>query len=215
MKTVRARFGFTLVELLMATFVSMIVLTAIGTSFLTAQRMLRTAMAEAELSLASRQLRNRLLFQASPPVDGSVYAGLLSATNLNDNQLALGVIQMSGGTVGATLQDVDTQSIRLSPSTFDGQNFILNEGTPEADAHRGWLWPSEMVMSKCDFSEIVNVAPYEATRNFVRLYVDLALETKPRVMGISPVARTERIMIPLMGKLQPMSDKNTNGRVTY
>ena len=55
------RRGFTLVEAMIAATIGGIALAAVGLSFLAAQRMLHTAMAESELSLAMRELRDKLL----------------------------------------------------------------------------------------------------------------------------------------------------------
>ena len=75
------RKGFTIGETMVATLILGIVLAAVMTTFLSAQRMLATSMAESELALASRGLREKLLFHAAPAVDGVHYAGMLSGTN--------------------------------------------------------------------------------------------------------------------------------------
>ena len=61
----RLRRGFTLVETMMVASISIIVLTAVMSSFMATQNMLHTAMAESELSLAMREMREKLLFKAS------------------------------------------------------------------------------------------------------------------------------------------------------
>ena len=63
------RKGFTIGETMVATLILGIVLAAVMTTFLSAQRMLATSMAESELALASRGLREKLLFHAAPAVD--------------------------------------------------------------------------------------------------------------------------------------------------
>ena len=100
----RLRSGFTLVETMMVAAIGAIVLTAILSSFMATQNMLRTAMAESELSLAMREMREKLLFKASPDISGNHYGGLLSGSNLNENEARNhGSVEMSGHTVGSSL----------------------------------------------------------------------------------------------------------------
>ena len=54
-----ARRAFTLVETMIASGVSLIVLVAVTSSFIAAQRMLHTAMSETEQSLSERAARER------------------------------------------------------------------------------------------------------------------------------------------------------------
>ena len=64
----RCRGGFTLAETMVAAAVGTLVLGVVLSSFIAAQRMLHTAMAESELSLAMREMRDKLLFKASPDI---------------------------------------------------------------------------------------------------------------------------------------------------
>ena len=52
--------GFTLIEVMTATVIKGIGMTAVISSFIALQRMFKTAMVEMELSLAARQLREKL-----------------------------------------------------------------------------------------------------------------------------------------------------------
>ena len=72
------RRGFTLVELMISTTLGVVVLTAVLSSFFTLGRLMRTTMAESELSLAARAARERLLFRLPEEMVGADFIGLLS-----------------------------------------------------------------------------------------------------------------------------------------
>ena len=71
------RKGFSLIELMIVVSVSTVIFVAVGSSFITAQRMLKTA----ELSLAGRELRDKFLFRLGPTVNGVHYGGIYGGTN--------------------------------------------------------------------------------------------------------------------------------------
>ena len=75
MRRAISRSGFTVVELLVASTASLIIFTALGSTMLFCQRMLRETMAEAELALAQRDLRDKLLFRAGPDLNEGLLTG--------------------------------------------------------------------------------------------------------------------------------------------
>ena len=72
------RRGFTLIETLIASTIGALALAAVVSVFIIAWSMLSTAMAESELSLALREMRDKLLFKVTPDIGGQHYAGLRS-----------------------------------------------------------------------------------------------------------------------------------------
>ena len=74
----RRSVGFTLLEVMFATAIFSIVAASLLTFFIGVQRLSRRATATAELSVAMRELREKLLFHAQPANDGVVSSGLLS-----------------------------------------------------------------------------------------------------------------------------------------
>ena len=62
MAAFRDRRGFTLVELMITTFIIVLVMGGLGTFFLGAHRLVKGAYAEAELSMQLRMLREKLRF---------------------------------------------------------------------------------------------------------------------------------------------------------
>ena len=72
------RAGFTLLEVMFATAIFSIVAASLVTFFLGVQRLSWRATATAELSVAMRELREKLLFHAQPVINGVMRSGLLS-----------------------------------------------------------------------------------------------------------------------------------------
>lgn len=201
--------GFTMVETMIAAAIGVIVLVSVGSSFLAAQRMLRTAMAESELSLALREMRDKLLFKASPDIAGRHYGGLLSGTALNEGEVRGGnSVEMGGFTVGSTLASASDSSLRLLLWTVDGKKMLINERTPDKDAHARWLWPGSLALADCTaMSDLLGYASRNSNgSNIYRVYFDIGLEADVREGNGSRIVRTERVSVPVLGKLQPMKD---------
>ena len=215
-REVRGRRGFTLVETMVAASIGVLVLAMVMAPFISAQRMLRTARAEAELSLAMRELRDKLLFKASPDISGNHYGGLLSGMSLNESDVKGGTsVEMSGHTVGATLGNTADSSIRLLVWQVGDCKMLINERTPDKDNHVRWLWPGSFELVKKDspgsgvttMSEILEYDPQNGS-NIYRLYFDIGL--KADVNG-DKIVRWERVTVPVFGKIQPMTSVGEAG----
>ena len=214
------RRGFTFVETMIATAVGAIVLVAVLSSFIAAQRMLHTAMAESELSLAMRELRDKLLFKASPDISGSHYAGLLSGVSLNEGDVrGYNSVEMSGHTVGSSLSSESTSSVRLLLWQVGDKKMLINERTPDKDAHVKWLWPGSLALAKWDdpesdvtvMSDILGFGSRNANgSNVYRLDFDICIAADVKRSDGSRIVRRERVSVPVLGKLQPI--KNANGK---
>lgn len=200
------RRGFTLSETMVATLIAGAVLAAVLSSFLTAQLMMSTAMAESELALAARGIREKLLFHVSPTIDGVHYAGMLSGTNAGwVVEAGSGNVLMSMAAFGNSLADVRHQSMRLLLWQSGTSRFLINEHTPDKDRYAGWLWPGRIPLAAASMSDI---SSYEtvgtAASDVYRVNLDLGFAVKgPRG---STVMRRERVSVPLMGRRQPMKD---------
>ena len=208
--------GFTMVETMVAAAIGVIVLVSVGSSFLAAQRMLHTAMAESELSLAMREMREKLIFKASPDVSGNHYGGLLSGTELNEGGVrGYDSVEMAGHTVGSTLGTTSDSSLRLLVWTVGNDKLLINERTPDKDAHVRWLWPGSMALAKWanpeeDVASMSDLLNYSARNsngsNIYRLDLDIALAAKVRRRDGSRIVRKERVSVPILGKFQPLKD---------
>lgn len=205
----RGRGGYTLAELTVATAISVIVLASVVSTFVTAQRMLHAAMAESELSLAMREMREKLLFKASPDVNGRHYAGLLSGSGLNENGVrGFDSVEMTCPSIGATLASKDDASMRILAWKVGGDTVLMNERTPDKDRHAHWLMPGCVGMD--GFSRLADVLNFESWSEngsgVYRLSFDLALKAEVRGVDGQDVVRKERVQVPLFGRIQPFKD---------
>ncbi len=205
----RWRGGFTLGETMVAVGIGAIVLTAVLSSFMAAQNMLHTAMAESELSLAMREMRDKLLFKVSPDIAGSHYAGLLSGVEMNENDVrGYSSVEMNGRTVGSSLGSTSASSVRLLVWQVGDKKMLINERTPDKDAHARWLWPGCLALADC--ASMADLLSYDARNlngsNVYRLYLDIGIEADVRHRDGARIVRRERVSVPVLGKLQPMKD---------
>ena len=74
------RRGFTIVEVMLSTVIATLVFGGLASFFVVSNRLVKGAFAEAELSVRTRELREKLLFHVLPPSGGKVWPGLLSAS---------------------------------------------------------------------------------------------------------------------------------------
>lgn len=223
------RSGFTLVEVMIASAIGVIVFAAVLSSFLTTQRMLKTAMAETELSLAMRELREKLLFHVSPTISGKVYSGLCGAVatapdgrstrRTFENQVRQGYVELYAPAANGDIDDTSLESMRIMGYTKGSSYFVVNEHTPDRDRHLGWLWPGRFSLATTRFADCVKFAailPNDANNPMIyRLYFDLALKADVRNHDGSDIVRRERVAVPLLGRIQQMQDLNTDGKTTY
>lgn len=210
------RRGFTMVETMVTATIGVVVLLAVGSSFMAAQRMLHTAMAESELSLAMREMREKLLFKASPDISGNHYAGLLSGADLNEGGVrGYSSVEMSGHTVGSSLGTTSDSSLRLLVWTVGDDKLLINERTPNKDEHVRWLWPSSLALAKwtapeenvASMSDLLNYSARNSNgSNIYRLDFEIALAADVRRIDGSRIVRKERVSVPVLGKLQPLKD---------
>ncbi|MBR1920475.1 MAG: type II secretion system protein [Kiritimatiellae bacterium] len=202
------RRGFTLAETMVAMLVSGIVIAAVMFSFLSTQRMMATAMAESELALAVRGIREKLLFRAAPEVNGVHYAGLLSGTNPGQVvETGSGYILMQMRAFGNSLSDVRDQSVRLVMDGAPGSRHLVNERIPNKDRYARWLWPGRFPLVDEQMTEVVSTEGIGNQPSGVyRVLVDVNLAAQT---ARDRVVRRERVSIPLLGRLQPM--KNAAG----
>jgi len=89
--THRHKAGFTLLEVMFATVIFSIVAASLLTFFIGVQRLSRRATATSELSVAMRELREKLLFHAQPAGDGVVRSGLLSGAKRGPSPIEAGI----------------------------------------------------------------------------------------------------------------------------
>ena len=204
------RRGFTLSETMVAMLVAGIVLFAIMSTFISSQVMMANAMAESEMAIAARSVREKLLFHVSPTIDGVHYSGMLSGTNSGwVVESGSGYVLMEMPALGTSLSDVRPQSMRLILGESGSDRYLFNERTPDKDSHVGWLWPGRIPLVE---SSMLDIVSYDSrgsgtSANPADVYrVNLDLSYKVNGPRNLPIIRRERVVVPLMGRIQPMKD---------
>lgn len=147
MKTAR-RSGFSLVELVVVSGISTMVLTAILSVFIGSNRFIRGTIMEADLAMRARDLRERLLFQTVPPNvakgNRTFYGGLLSSL---PHGYGADVVKLErqGGTWVANVPGADTSgatpcfSVRQVELTLHPDKGLQDAS---ASPDSGWLRPA-------------------------------------------------------------------------
>ena len=209
--------AFTLVELMIATLVGAVALTAVASSFMTSVRMLATAMAESELSLSARAIRERLLFRAAPPSGGAFYAGILSGSG-EPSPVEGGSspnIQMSCRALGENFGDIRDQSMRIMLRKEDSASYLFNERMADSENHKGWLNPGGFSLKNNSIGEMVDYASSSASQSDIyMIYVDFALSYGQRHAG-GEIVRRERVAAPVLGMAQPLKTTGEDGEAIY
>lgn len=172
------RRGFTLVETLLAVSVALIALASVGVAFIGGGRLMAAAFAESELALASRELRDKLLFHAAPPDEDTVWSGLLASTNRTFAAVSRTRLRFGSSALRENFLPV-AQTIDLKLT--DGK--IEIPGGPGAARTARWFAPNAL-----DY----RIEPDQTATNAIRL----VLTGRIAVSGLN-VEHRERIDIPL------------------
>ena len=138
------RSGFTLIETMVASSIALIVMLALVGMFLFCQRMFRLTMAEAESTLAMRELRDRLLFRAGPGLNSGLLTGKATADNAS--------ITMTGPTLENDAANDKPDRIRI----VWRENNFFNERMPHTAANLKWFMPGGFLQMQ-DWSQTVDL----------------------------------------------------------
>ncbi len=189
------RRGMTLVEVLIASSISVVVLLAVCSGTSACYQFYESMMADTELSLHSRALRDKILFHATAPANGTVSSGFLSGTNLVVNTSSLSMICETVGASGT--RGTRQMNLRLS-GTGTSKRLTADNNAQSTDR---WLSPSATWINS-SWDDLVDTTDLNTKH---RIYVDIPLTISLRrpFGGRSAITRTERITIPLFGKVQP------------
>ncbi len=138
------RSGFTLVEMMVASSISLIVMFALAGMFLFCQRMFHITMAEAESTLALRDIRDKILFRAGPGLDSGLLTGKASADTAS---------------ITTTWPVMDTDAANDKPDrirlVFRDSSFF-NERLAHSDANLKWFRYGGFVLRK-DWTQTVDL----------------------------------------------------------
>ena len=196
------RSGFTLVELMVTSAISVLILGAVTSSFVGGIRLLKATFATAEMSLRSRDLRDRLLFHAAPIHDGTVWAGLLSGTNSSDvlegNATKIIMHCAALKTSGNATASQTIQLIFKDPNSKK-RSFQSEDRYDERWPQR-WLNPGGLnLLADLDVQPLTWARKADNTEDHSRFYIHLS--GRADVAGLS-VEHNERIVVPVFGKQQ-------------
>lgn len=207
-----SRGGFTLVELMVTSAIAAVIMAAVGSSFVGGIRLMKATFATAEMSLRSRDLRDRLLFHASPIHDGTAWAGLLSGTNGNDVLEGNGTkILMYCPALKTSGNATANQTIQLVFRDYGSEKcrFFSEDRYDERWPHR-WLNPGGLNL----LADSQNTPPLawarkaDDTEDHSRFYIHLSGRTD--VAGLS-VEHDERIVVPVFGRQQETRQDGKGG----
>lgn len=198
-----SRGGFTLVELMVTVSIFAVVSASLASAFVGGVRLLKSTFATAEMSLGVRALRERLLFNAAPPHDGTVWAGLLSGTNSTD------VLEGNATKIlmhCAALKNANgvtaNQTIQLIFKNPGSQtcSFFSEDRYDERWSAR-WLHPNnlDLFANSAQKPPLAWARKEDDTEDHSRFYIYLS--GYKDVAGL-PVEHNERIVVPVFGRRQ-------------
>lgn len=196
--------GFTLLELMIVTGILSIVAVVIMGAIVPCVRMYHAVIAQCELPLRTRELREKLLFHMRPPETGKCYGGLLSVKSIHTDTVAVNMVD-EYVPLPLTLKREGTQSHRLFAWQDSKGWFLMNDHLPHVAPYMYWLRTGGMYQggsgnqSWDDIVERRNLA----TQN--RLYVNLNVSAGS-LAGIDLGSRSERVIAPLFGLEQKQTE---------
>ena len=130
--------GFSLVETLIASSIATIIMLALASTYLFCQRMFRQTMAEAEASLAMREIRDKLLFHAGPGLDSGLLTGKASSDSAS--------ITMNWPVVADDDAMLGPDKIRLVWRTdSSGLGNFFNERVAHNESNLKWFKPGNFL----------------------------------------------------------------------
>lgn len=198
-----SRGGFTLVEMMLALAIFSLVVGGLMTSVVAIHKTSLDAFATAELSVRTRELRDKLLFHAAPPHGGCVWAGIRSG-NAGDGQQVIqgGKIRMltfgARTDTGASVE----QTIELVPSADGKSRRFVNDGDRFDERWTfKWLDPGRIgFLPDADVLESLSVG-----KDAEAFVVNLSAAVRPYARA-DEIAHAERIVVPVFGREVPKND---------
>lgn len=189
-----SRGGFTIVETMIVSAISAIIAVAICSGASACYQFYESMMADTELSLRGRELRDKILFHEVAPHNGVFHTGLLSGTSVSIDTVAL---NMDCETVGAS-GTRGSRRLRLMLSGSGNGRCLFEDATR---VNSKWLDPGATWVNT-DWDNLVDATDLATKKRF---YVDLPLSISVRrpLGGTAVLTRAERITVPLFGKVQP------------
>lgn len=152
--------GFTYTEVLMSTAIAAVVMSQVAVALYTSQRVFEAAVADMELTLYTRELREKILFNLNPDEGGLM--------NASQSQIT---IEDNNGRWGGSIR---FRPARGQPNRLrrgNNRKFALDRGRP------GWLSKGRTVIK----SE--NVFSLVSSNGTIEVNIDVAIEINGRTYG--------------------------------
>lgn len=197
-----SRAGFTLVEVLVATGILTIVVAQVVGVIVPCVRLFHGVIAQCELPLRTRELREKLLFHMRPPEANKGYGGLLSVQSIHTDTVAVNMVD-EYVPIPLTLKREGTQSHRLFSWQDEKGWFLMNDHLPHVAPYMYWLRTGGMYQGGSQNWEDVVERRNLDTQN--RLYVNLQV-TAGSLAGLDLGTRAERVIVPLFGREQQQTE---------
>ena len=139
------RKGFTVAELMVASSIMIIVLAQLGFAFIGINRLVKRAYAEGEFALATRELRDKLLFELAPQNSARRYGGFLSAGDQSADYSITATVPFVGATDGARATSLSSSSwtvgSRWNSARADNDCYLVGNIDSRNPT---WLMPSRL-----------------------------------------------------------------------
>lgn len=197
-----SRAGFTLVEVLVAAGILTIVVAQVAGVVIPCVRLFHGVIAQCELPLRTRELREKLLFHMRPPEATKGYGGLLSVRSIHTDTVAVNMVD-EYVPIPLTLKREGTQSHRLFSWQDEKGWFLMNDHLPHVAPYMYWLRTGGMYQGGSQNWEDVVERRNLDTQN--RLYVNLHV-TAGSLAGLDLGTRAERVIVPLFGREQQQTE---------
>ena len=204
--------GFTLVEMMLALAIFSLVVGGLMTSLVAIRKMSLDAFATAELSVRTRELRDKLLFHAAPPHGGCVWAGIRSGNAGDDQKVVQGAkIRMLTFGVRTDTGNSAAQTIELVPSADGATRRFVNDGDRIDDRWTfKWLDPGRIGFLPAAAADVDAVESVSLGKDAEALAVNLSAAVRPYARA-DEIVNAERLVIPVFGREVP---KNSLGVFT-
>ena len=201
------RGGFTLVEMMFTFAIFSLVVGGLMTSVVAIHKTSLDAFATAELSVRTRELRDKLLFHAAPPHGGCVWAGIRSG-HAGDGQQVIQGAKIRMLTFGARTDTGNSveQTIELVPSVNGESRRFVNDGDRIDERWTfKWLDPGRIGFLPDADADVDAVESVPMGKDAEAFAVNLSAAVRPYARA-DEIVHAERIVVPVFGREIPKNN---------
>lgn len=220
------RQGFTVVEVMFSMMIATLVFGGLVSFFVVSNRLVRNAFAEAELSIRTRELREKLLFHVLPPSGGTVWPGLLSASpSRSDGNIVEGGAKILAKVYGTGIADgkhywgsaaIDAVGIASDTTSRHNVQLVVRSKTADGETLK-WLGNDDDRSAEHGQTGWLRSAPFGylgdgwADDDKVLSHRLFFINISASMNGHSS---NERIVVPVFGSVQ-VKNQSSSGSVFF